>query len=214
MRQLVLKMSVSVDGFVGGPSGEIDWIFPTYDEGATAWTVDCLWQAGVHIMGSRTFHDMAAFWPSSTEPFAAPMNEIPKVVFSRKGLGEPGHAELTRGFRDATRVKTAEGWKPSPVPSPSAATWAEATVAGSDLAEEIARLKRQPGKEILAHGGAGFARSLVQLGLVDEYRLLIHPVALGRGLPLFSGLSEPISLRLSSATAFSAGAVAHVYRPA
>ncbi|HEX2510308.1 MAG TPA: hypothetical protein VHK66_07275 [Microvirga sp.] len=67
MRQLVLKMSISVDGFVGGPGGELDWIFPTYDEGATAWTVDCLWQAGVHIMGSRTFHDMAAFWPSSTE---------------------------------------------------------------------------------------------------------------------------------------------------
>ncbi|HEX2510307.1 MAG TPA: dihydrofolate reductase family protein, partial [Microvirga sp.] len=70
----------------------------------------------------------------------------------------------------------------------------------ANLAEEIARLKRQPGKEILAHGGAGFARSLVQLGLVDEYRLLVHPVALGRGLSLFSGLSEPVSSRLSSVT--------------
>jgi dihydrofolate reductase len=142
------------------------------------------------------------------------MNETPKVVFSRKGLGEPGHTELTRGFRDATRVKVAEGWKPAPVPSASAATWAEAVVAGANLAEEIARLKRQPGKEILAHGGAGFARSLVQLGLVDEYRLLVHPVALWRGLSLFSGLSEPVSSRLSSVTAFSAGAGAHVYRPA
>jgi dihydrofolate reductase len=54
-------------------------------DGQQAWTLDTLGQTGVHIMGSRTFRDMAAYWPSSTEPFAAPMNEIPKVVFSKRG---------------------------------------------------------------------------------------------------------------------------------
>jgi dihydrofolate reductase len=98
--------------------------------------------------------------------------------------------------------------------SSAAATWSDATVARGDLAEEIARLKQQPGKEILAHGGAAFARSLVKLGLVDEYRLLIHPVALGRGLPLFSDLFKPIDLRLLGAAPFRGGVVAHVYRPA
>jgi hypothetical protein len=53
-------MSVSIDGFVGGPTGAIDWIFKSLDSGATAWTVDTLWQAGVHIMRSRTYRDMAA----------------------------------------------------------------------------------------------------------------------------------------------------------
>ena len=81
------------------------------------------------------------------------------------------------------------------------------------MAEEIGRLKREPGKDILAHGGATFAQSLVRLGLVDEYRLLVHPTALGRGLPLFSTVAAPIDLTLVEAKAFPRGAVAHVYRP-
>jgi dihydrofolate reductase len=79
------------------------------------------------------------------------------------------------------------------------------------LAEEVARLKHEPGKDILAHGGAAFAQSLVRLGLVDEYRLLVHPVALGRGLPLFSAIATPLDLELVDLKRFSGGAVAHVY---
>ena len=71
-------------------------------------------------------------------------------------------------------------------------SWADPTVARGDLAEEVVRLKEQPGNFILAHGGAGFARSLVASGLIDEYRLVIHPVVLGRGQPLFSGLRSPV----------------------
>jgi len=61
MRKLILKMSVTIDGFVGGPNGELDWIFQTLGEDATAWTMDHLSQAGAHLMGRRTFHDMAAY---------------------------------------------------------------------------------------------------------------------------------------------------------
>jgi dihydrofolate reductase len=86
MRKLVLKMSISVDGFVGGPNGEIDWIFGNTDEEATKWTVENIWSAGAHLMGRRTYHDTAAYWPAATEPYAPPMNEIPKIVFSRAGI--------------------------------------------------------------------------------------------------------------------------------
>jgi len=205
MRQLILKMSVSVDGFVGGPNGEIDWIFKSYDAGATAWTVETLWQAGVHIMGSRTFQDMAAYWPTSTEPYAAPMNEIPKIIFSRSGQLQ---AATTQALADAKRQRTEETAASGP------SSWTTPGVASGDFASEIARLKQQPGRPILAHGGAGFARSLVRHGLVDEFRLLVHPVALGRGLSLFADLDRPLDLRLVSATAFDGGAVAHVYWPA
>jgi dihydrofolate reductase len=75
-------------------------------------------------------------------------------------------------------------------------------------------LKNEPGKEILAHGGARFARSLVQSGLIDEYRLLVHPVALGRGQPLFSDLATSLDLTLVSSMPFSAGTVANIYQPA
>ena len=208
MRQLILKMSMSVDGFVGGPNGEIDWIFKAYDTTVIDWEVAILWQASAHLMGSRTFRDMAAYWPTSTEPYAPPMNEIPKVIFSRTGA--IGQGTTTRALEDAIRVRTAaEAQAPSNLSS-----WTSPTIATGDLAEEIARLKQQDGKPLLAHGGAGFAQSLVKEGLVDEYCLLVHPVALGRGLPIFSGLAKPTDLKLVSATTFATGAVAHVYRPA
>jgi dihydrofolate reductase len=74
--------------------------------------------------------------------------------------------------------------------------------------EELARLKQEPGRAILAHGGAEFAQSLFRLRLIDEYRLIVHPVVLGRGLPLFK---EPMDLNLLSTRSFPAGAVALIY---
>src|SRR5438309_1107322 len=85
MRKLILRMQISLDGFVSGPEGEVRWIFDSMDDGLTRWTVGTVSRAGLHIMGSRTFSDMAAYWPTSDEPIAAPMNLIPKMVFSRKG---------------------------------------------------------------------------------------------------------------------------------
>ena len=174
--------------------------------------MDKLWQAGAHLMGRRTFHDMAAYWPSSTELFAAPMNEIPKVVFSRQGFTPSQNGEVTPGFDDAVRIRRANGSNTASTLPPSAKTWAEAIVASGDMTQEVMKLEKQPGKDLIAHGGAGFAQSLVQMGLIDEFWLLTHPVALGRGLPLFSLLPKPLHLKLVSVTAFSSGAVAHVYQ--
>jgi dihydrofolate reductase len=214
MRKLILKMSISLDGFVGGPNGEVDWIFPGYDEGATAWTMDTLWNAGVHAMGSRTFHDMAAHWPTSDEPFAAPMNEIPKVVFSRKGRVAPGDpTQTTRALQDARQVRAATGAQPATPSSDAVSSWAEPQIVSGDLAEEVTRLKQQLGEDILVHGGASLARSLVAQGLVDEFRLLVHPVVLGRGLPLFSDLERPAAITLVSTTTFPSGVVAMVFNP-
>lgn len=214
MRKLILKMSVSADGFVGGPNGEIDWIFRSMGDDVAAWTLDTLWQAGVHIMGSHTFHDMASYWPSSTEPFAAPMNEIPKVVFTRKGFLEPTSEELTtKALKDA-RINAEGLFNASDAVSLHTSSWAHATVANEDLYVEITKLKQQDGKFILAHGGAGFARSLIDTGLIDEYQLLIHPIVLGKGLALFSEVSAPFDLKLVSSTPFKAGTIANVYRPA
>jgi dihydrofolate reductase len=209
MRRLVLKMSVSIDGFVGGPNGEIDWIFRSHDPTAAAWIVDVLWQAGLHLMGSRTFADMRAWWPTSNEVYAAPMNEIPKVVFSRGG---PASVTTTTALRDATRARGSESCA-ADAAGAFAREWDAAAVARGALAEEIARLKRLPGKDLLAHGGARFARSLVAEGLVDEFKLLVHPVALGRGLPLFADLPTPLDLELVASQRFAGGTVAQIYHP-
>ena len=93
------------------------------------------------------------------------------------------------------------------------ADWPQSTIAGGDLADEIGALKREPGKDLIAWGGATLAQSLTRLGLVDEYRLVHQPVALGDGLPLFAGLTAPLVLDLVEARAYADGAVLHVYRP-
>jgi dihydrofolate reductase len=94
------------------------------------------------------------------------------------------------------------------------AEWAESRIASGDLTEEIAALKDEQGKDMLAWGGAAFAQSLSRLGLVDEYRLILQPVALGEGLPLFKDLTAPLRLELVDAQTYATGAALHVYRPA
>jgi hypothetical protein len=85
VRDLILKMSMSVDGFVSDLDGANKWMFGA-DQEAKAWAVETTWNASLHIMGSRSFLAMANYWPTSTDVFAPPMNQIPKAVFSRQGL--------------------------------------------------------------------------------------------------------------------------------
>jgi dihydrofolate reductase len=211
MRKLILKMSVSIDGFVGGPNGEADWIFSTMDDEAARWTVDTISQAGLHLMGSRTYYDMAAWWPTSTEIFAVPMNEIPKAVATTRTAAELFRTrETTQAVKDAARARP--GAQSATPTEQIAQSWSAPAVLSGDLASQVARLKQQPGKDIFAHGGAGFAQSLTRLGLVDEFHLLTHPVALGTGLSLFAALPRPLHLQLVSTRSFPQGSVAHVYR--
>ena len=86
-------------------------------------------------------------------------------------------------------------------------------VARGDLTQEIAALKSEPGGDIIAHGGAAFVQALSRLGLIDEYRLVILPVALGNGLPLFKVLTRPLRVDLAEAKSFPDGTVIHVYQP-
>jgi dihydrofolate reductase len=192
MRKLIMKMSISVDGFVCDSNGKNDWIFKTGDEESLAWSVGSAWQAGLIIMGRKSFENMAPYWPTAPGPFAAPMNEIPKAVFTKKGYA---------------------GVTPSAEQSPAAASWAEARVFDGDLAEGIRKLKEEQGKPIVAIGGAGFMQSLIATGLIDEYVLATHPVILGAGLPIFNGLSNPLYLKLVDVKVFPKGAIARTYQP-
>lgn len=193
MRKLVLGMTVTADGFVCGPNGELDWFMRTRDNAVKAWIEKSLWDGGVHIMGRRTFEIMAPFWVTSSDPLAQPMNRLPKVVFSKAGFVPK------RDYGDTTGTL-----------SPHAATWAHAAVA-TDLVADIAKLKQQEGGPVLAHGGAGFAQELVKHELVDEYQLAIHPVAIGKGISLFASTPHLIDLQLVSCTPFASGVVVNIY---
>jgi dihydrofolate reductase len=178
MRNVVLMMSTSVDGYVAGPHGHAGAV-PEPAE-LSQWKLDRIRRAGTHIMGRVTYEEMAGFWPTSTDDYAAPMNEIPKVVFSKT---------LTE------------------------ATWPESSIARGDLAQEIGALRAQPGGEMIAWGGAKFAQALSRAGLVDEYVLVINPVVLGSGLPMFADLPTALRLELVEARVFGSTAL-HIYRPA
>jgi len=176
MASLVLKMSVSLDGYVAPTDGSTDRIAAGRSDDGARWTLETLSNAGAHLVGAATYAAWSGFWPGAAGPFAKPMNEIPKVVFS---------ASLT------------------------SADWGETTIAAGDLAEAVTRLKQErSGPYLLAHGGVRFARSLIETGLIDEYRLVTHPVVLGAGERLFSA---PLTIEPTSTTVFSAGAVAHVF---
>jgi len=184
MRKLQMRMSVSVDGFVAGADGTANWILKSSDEISKAWAVAKCWEAGVHIMGRKSFESMAAYWPTSTDPFAAPMNEIPKAVFTQKGFN---------------------GVDAGPT------CWTQARIFDGNLAEGIQTLKAEAGNPIMAIGGAGFMRSLIATGLIDEFILVTHPIILGAGLPIFDGLNMPLDLKLNEVQAFPGGIVAHIY---
>ena len=126
-RKLVLKISVSLDGFVCGPNGEVDWVFTTIGGADSAdWILNTLRGAGTHIMGSRSYKDMAAFWPFSDLPIAAPMNEIPKVIFSRTGIEDGTKMSLSIEFipeGDGTRLELRQGPFPEEMREMSAVGW-------------------------------------------------------------------------------------------
>jgi dihydrofolate reductase len=213
MRPLYLKMSMSLDGFVCGANGEIEWLINTLDEESTQWILKILQHAGIHIMGRRTFHDMIAYWPFSSEPLAEPMNEIPKTIFSRKGsLDAKDTSQRTTSFREAEALAALRGMDMSKSGKSISPTWTAPRIASGPLTEEINDLKKEEGGYILAHGGASFAQNLVKANCIDKYFLLIHPVVLGHGLALFSELSQARHLLLEDSLSFPTGTVAHVYR--
>lgn len=186
MRKLILRISVSIDGFMESSDGKLDFARSRSPEGA-AWVGEKIGQAGAHLMGRKAFCEMASFWPTASGVLAKPMNEIPKIVFSKKGF-DPSLAS-------------------------SAKSWAEAKVITGDLTEGIIGLKKQAGKDLIAHGGVEFAQNLVQTGLVDEFCIAVHPVAAGSGFSLFEKLSKPLYLKLIETKVFSTGAMINIYRP-
>ena len=111
MRKLIMKMSISLDGFVSGPNAGNDWVFKTGDEESKAWSVGQLREAGLIIMGRKSFEGLATYWPTAPGPFAAPMNEIPKAVFTKKGYA---------------------GFQPGAEQPPAAASWANAGSVATD----------------------------------------------------------------------------------
>ena len=196
MRELHLKMTMSLDGFVGGPNGELDWLFEVQDPKSDEWEAKVVWDASLHAMGSKTYADMISWWPYAEDQFAGPMNSIPKAVFTQHGAASVKNVSATQAVKDAAKAAEAKGERKREPDPKVLKEWQDAYIAAGPMKDELTKLKQQDGKPILAHGGAGFARSLIATGMVDEFHLLVLPIALGQGLPIFTKIDKPVKLKL------------------
>jgi dihydrofolate reductase len=162
MRKLKLQMQMTINGYVGGPKGENDWMTWNPDDEFLAFLVSLIDSSDTLLLGRKTAEGIIPFWENTAEknpahPFAKKIVDIPKVVFTK------------------TLDKS---------------TWNNTTLAKGNLAEEIANLKKQNGKDILVFGGAGFVSSLIKEGLIDEYHLIVNPTAMESGMTIFNSLNE------------------------
>jgi dihydrofolate reductase len=192
MRKVILMMHMSLDGFIAGPNGELDW---TAADGAVDDDLpELLSEADTALVGRVLYQGFAGYWPAydisdasksrGEIAFANWINVAPKLVFST--------TLETVAWQNARVVRVTNR---------------------ADIAAEVAQLKARPGKNLALFGGVGMAQTFAQLGLIDEYRLLIQPKVLGSGRPLFTDIKDRINLKLVSArTHNTIGAVAVHYQ--
>ena len=173
-------MQITLDGYVAGPNDEMDWIRGSED----VWEqmFKDLESVDTILLGRKMYPGYAEYWQAALNDPSADAN---LVKYARTAEKTP-HIVFSRG-----------DFTPS---------WANTRVA-HDPAKEIARLKKQDGKDMVVWGGAEFASQLVDLGLIDEFRLSVDPVLLGRGKRLFHDQEKRNSLRLIDAKATSPGLV-------
>ena len=178
-------MQVSVDGFVAGPNGEMDWMVWDWDEElmnyvkALTEPVDCIVLGRVLAQGFINHWANAATQPNA-DFFTHKMVDTPKVVFTKT-------------------LETSE--------------WPNTYLAKESLVDEVAQLKNQLGQDIILYGGSGLTSSFIQHNLIDEYHFFVNPTVLGSGMPIFKNVTDKLSLQLVKATGFSCGIVVLRYEP-
>lgn len=106
MRKLIMKMSMSLDGFAGSMDGANDWVFKTGDEESLAWSVGAIREAGLILMGRKTFEKIGPYWQTATGPFAPLMNEIPKALFSKAGFSGSNSGDGRMAAKDMQESST------------------------------------------------------------------------------------------------------------
>ena len=179
MGKVIYSMNVSLDGFVEGPRRELDWSIP--DEELHRYFNDQARAVGAFLYGRRMYELMAGYWPTAgADP------SIPDYL-----------ADWAKLWTETPKIVFS-----TPLEE---VDWNSRLVRG-DVAEEVRRLKEQPGLDVEV-GGPTLASALARLGLIDEFQLLVHPVVLGGGTPYFPPLDHPLQLRLVETRTFGSGVV-------
>ncbi len=187
MRKLKLQVQISVDGFIAGPNGEMDWLTWNATEDFIDYVTELTDSCSTMLLGRKLAEGFIPYWTNiisnPEDPqysFARKMVDTPKIVFSK---------------------------------TLSKSTWDNTEVNNGDLVSEINQIKSQDGKGIIMYGGAEFVSSVIKAGLIDELHLFVNPAAAGRGMAIFNALDGVQQLKLKKATPLQNGIVVLCYEP-
>jgi dihydrofolate reductase len=181
MRKLKLQVQMSVDGYVAGTNGNLDWAVKDWDEELIKYVtgitepVDCI------VLGRKLAQGFIPYWT--------------------RVAGDPNDPEFTAG------KKFTETHKVVFTRTLARSEWENTVLAKGDLVDEITKLKKQSGKDIISYGGASFVSALIKHGLIDEFHLFINPAAIGQGMAIFKELDHKKDLVLVKSTSFKCGMV-------
>ncbi len=182
MRKIIVTVHSTLDGIMSGPTGDEDnmvsWAMPGIQD-TTQIVQDSFDSVDTILLGRVTYEGLAQYWPTASGEFADKMNLTPKIVVSKKG----GLDHVEWGDYD------------------------NISLIDENVEEELKKLKKQPGKDIMIFASSKLVQSLTNADLIDEYRIIVHPVILGSGKRLFENIEGWHDLQLKSATAYKSGAV-------
>lgn len=179
-RRIVLDLAVTLDGFIEGPKGEVDWCIMDPDMGFA----DFLNSIDTILYGRKSYDLWGQYIPD--EGVADTEKEIWRLIQSKKK------------YVFSKTLREIDG---------------NAILIKENIQHEVGKIKKEPGKDIWLYGGASLVTTFINLGLIDEYRLSVHPVVLGSGKPLFSDMNQRIELNLASIRKFASGVVQLCYHP-
>jgi dihydrofolate reductase len=186
MGRLVASTFVTVDGYMVGPNEDMGWVMNNFSPEMGDYAGALMESMDTILLGRVTYQVMVNVWPAQTEataPGADKMNRTPKVVLSRTLEAAP--------------------W----------GEWEPARVLKDNVEQRIKELKQQSAKDVVIYGSANVVQNLTELGLIDEYQLLVHPVLLGDGKPLFRRMPRPVDLSLLRTQVFQNGVTVLHYEP-
>jgi dihydrofolate reductase len=190
MRRVILQEFVTLDGLAAGPNDSVDFV-PASTVGDRSFgqrQMGFMDSIDTILLGRVTYKMFAEYWPKVTsgedKPFADKLNAIPKIVFSKTLDHAP--------------------W----------GTWEDDTIVKESATKEVAKSRQQSGKDMVIWGSISLAQSLIKEGLIDEYQLIVCPVVLGSGRPLFRHQGDPLGMTLVNTQSFDRGAVLLAYTAA